>query len=439
MVDRRNVEVERLQQDILQLENQLTAAINVKCEALNKLDEIQSKENSLDFKEKRMEQEKLILTNQIQSLTDDLNRNINELQTIRRDNTLRSLTLDTKLTEKTEELKIANNTILHLTETNNSLIAKAEDLTEKLRSTSEDTGKMMNHYKKELQSANRLADLYKENDDDHSSQINELTSAIVELKKMLNDATEQYGVLETKSKGLTMKFEEELEAKDVVIQSIREELKNASDILKASQQENLNHAVESLAPTAAATSRMIKSGMSLTEIYSMYVKTTEELQIEKRDNLRLNNQMQTIFNELEAKAPEFQKLRAEHNHLAESNQELSQQLQAMINQRIEERDAISDTNAKLSYMERENKNLKIGQSDLARQVCFLLKEIEQVRGGFSSEHDQSISSDMSARDVITKKLVTFSDIQELQENNERLLLLVRDLSTKLEEMEGKIR
>lgn len=42
---------------------------------------------------------------------------------------------------------------------------------------------------------------------------------------------------------------------------------------------------------------------------------------------------------------------------------------------------------------------------------------------------------MSANDVISKKLVTFSDIAELQENNQKLLVLVRDLSSKLEEME----
>lgn len=38
--------------------------------------------------------------------------------------------------------------------------------------------------------------------------------------------------------------------------------------------------------------------------------------------------------------------------------------------------------------------------------------------------------------IISKKLVTFRDIEDLQENNKRLLALVRELSSKHEEMEA---
>lgn len=57
------------------------------------------------------------------------------------------------------------------------------------------------------------------------------------------------------------------------------------------------------------------------------------------------------------------------------------------------------------------------------------------RVGGGSENEQSISSDMSANEVISKKLITFRDTKELQENNLKLILLVRDLSSKLEEIE----
>lgn len=38
--------------------------------------------------------------------------------------------------------------------------------------------------------------------------------------------------------------------------------------------------------------------------------------------------------------------------------------------------------------------------------------------------------------IISKKLVTFRDIEDLQENNKKLLALVRELSNKHEEMEA---
>jgi chromosome segregation ATPase len=50
MVERRNFEVERLEDDIKSLKQQLQGAINAKCEALSKYDEIQHKEANIDFK-----------------------------------------------------------------------------------------------------------------------------------------------------------------------------------------------------------------------------------------------------------------------------------------------------------------------------------------------------------------------------------------------------
>lgn len=50
MVERRNFEVERLGEDIKSLKKQLQSAINAKCEALAKYDEVQHKENNIEFK-----------------------------------------------------------------------------------------------------------------------------------------------------------------------------------------------------------------------------------------------------------------------------------------------------------------------------------------------------------------------------------------------------
>lgn len=52
-----------------------------------------------------------------------------------------------------------------------------------------------------------------------------------------------------------------------------------------------------------------------------------------------------------------------------------------------------------------------------------------------SEAEISISDSLTSADVISKKLVTFSNIEELQATNQKLLAAVRELSTKLEEAE----
>lgn len=86
---------------------------------------------------------------------------------------------------------------------------------------------------------------------------------------------------------------------------------------------------------------------------------------------------------------------------------------------------------------RENARLKKELTDLGRQICHLLREIEQLRNGSSSTStDQEMSDSVSSADIITKRLVTFSDIAELQSNNQRLLALVRELSERQEEAEN---
>ncbi|XP_021710520.1 nucleoprotein TPR isoform X2 [Aedes aegypti] len=434
-VERKTLEVERLQADVMALEHKLKAANVTKCEALAKLEEIQSKEFSLDFKEKRMDKELSMRDNQISKLTEDLNRALQDLQNVRRDQNFKALTTETKLTEKTEELKIATAQIAHLNEQNQELSTRAEDLASKLLQQSEETRKMMDHYRKELQSQTKLCELYQEDCEDNKKQTEELGAAVSELKKLLNEASDSYGKLETQQKTLVMKHEKELEAKNQVIQQLKDELKNANELLKLARQENLEHAVEKLAPTAAATSRLIKSGMTLTELYTMYVKTAEDLQVEKKENSKLQLQIKNIVQELEERAPELTRQQNEYQNLKDANEEMSLQLNKLIEENADVRSELTSMQDKVRYLDSENKKFKLERGDLSRQICHLLREIEQMRGGYASEADQSISSDMSANEVITKKLVTFSDIQELQENNVKLLLVVRDFSAKLEELE----
>lgn len=435
-LESRTAEIERLKGDVRELERQLKAAINAKYDAIAKYDEIQSKEASLEYKERRMEQDKNILTSQLQSMTETYHSNLEELMAIRREKQFTRLDLEAKLNERVEELNIANNTIAHLQESNQTLQNRLEELSAKRKEEADESMKMIDCYKNELLAKSKLADIYKNDNEDTKRHLNELTTAIADLKKMLSDSVEEYGDLETKYKEEALQHSEELKEKDSIIESIRNELKNANDLLKTTQEENLEHVIERVAPSAAATAKIIKSNMTLTEIYSEYVKATESLRFEQRESAKLKIQMKEILQEIEERAPAINKQQIEYDKLIEANAQIREQLDNMITERVVEREKLQEATSKYAYLDRENKRLKTCQVDLSRQVCFLLKEVEQLRGGMVSDgHNQSICTDMSADELITKKLVTFGNMDELQENNQKLLLLVRDLSTKLEEIE----
>lgn len=53
--------------------------------------------------------------------------------------------------------------------------------------------------------------------------------------------------------------------------------------------------VETLFPHAAATSKLVNSGMSLTQIYNEYMLASENLYLEKEETKRLNSYIDTIL------------------------------------------------------------------------------------------------------------------------------------------------
>ena len=70
------------------------------------------------------------------------------------------------------------------------------------------------------------------------------------------------------------------------------------------------------------------------------------------------------------------------------------------------------------------------------QVRVLLLELEEARGNHVVPEEELSSADISSTsDVISQHLVTFRSVEELQQQNQRLLVAIRDLSEAQEEEE----
>lgn len=78
--------------------------------------------------------------------------------------------------------------------------------------------------------------------------------------------------------------------------------------------ESVDAAIGSLSPCAAAASRLIKSGMTLTQIYTQYASVSEELIIEKEENRRLNLYVSTIVKVCVSDWVQRLRLYFPHNH-----------------------------------------------------------------------------------------------------------------------------
>ncbi|KAG6796804.1 nucleoprotein TPR [Apis mellifera caucasica] len=438
-VERRDTEIERMHTELSSLGTQLQNAVAAKCQALAETEEIRSRDMTLEFKEKRLEQERTLLSQQMAGLEEELAKRMSELQATRAEASARALLTDTRLAQRDEELRIANEATAQLRESYTSLQRRCDELAQKLEEQRTHEISMHASYREEIGAQTRLADLYKGMADEANAKAEEFSNAVKELQELLEHATEQYGTLETTHNQFQLQHKQDLDEKEQKIEELSNELNHANELLKNIKQEKLDQAVEQLAPTAAIASRVLRKGLSLTQIYTQLVDVTNELTSEREENERLKSQMDVILRELEEKAPVLQQQREDYENAMTNINTLTSRLDELIaeNHRLEE--TADEANRIAKHHTKENQRLKTELSDLARQVCFLLKEVQENRSGTTiqtNEFSNSMDMDnLASSEIISKKLVTFKDIEELQENNQKLLSIVRTLSSRQEEIE----
>lgn len=113
------------------------------------------------LREKRLEQEANLLKSQVQTLTDELEVKTDELMDLRRTMAVKAVSNESELVTKTEELRIAVETIADLKDANEKLSNRSEELLEKLSSQRESYDVMMDNFHQELTAQTKLAQLYK--------------------------------------------------------------------------------------------------------------------------------------------------------------------------------------------------------------------------------------------------------------------------------------
>ncbi|XP_034479441.1 nucleoprotein TPR isoform X2 [Drosophila innubila] len=438
VIERQNGELERLKQDLSTYQQQLRSAITSKCEAIARFDEVQSKEVSLDIKERRLESERAMLQNEIQLLSSDLNRNNAELQNLRRDHSLNIMHLEVRLKEKCDELQILQTQNAQYSKAIEDLNKKIEDQTDTIFNQNNATEKLIDTLKKELDAKEKLVEIYKNTESENSTERNELLKGITDLKRMVTETTDQYGELESEFQLTKEKHAEEIAALNKTIDSLKTEIAHANDLLKEAQEQSLESVICKLAPTAAVASRLIRSDMSLTELYSMYAKNSEELESKNMENAQLKLQIKSIVEEINERAPIFKKQDLDYSKLTEAHTLLLQQRDELVDKKMSLEQELEQTQFDVNRHVKENKKLKQSQVDLSRQVCLLLDELNCLRAGVSRPRNQPQPGIINnSSDAISRDLVTFESITEMQEQNVKLLSLIRELTTALEANELK--
>ncbi|KAK5623407.1 hypothetical protein CRENBAI_014854 [Crenichthys baileyi] len=441
-LERRSLEVENLNDDLRQL-NEKSVEVNTSKMALQmKLDEHEAAEVNIKYKEKRMEQEKELLHGQMSWFKEELKAKTEELLSLSREKGNEILDLKCMLENKEDELIKLQDQVASLKTSNERHQKENEDMISKLKEAKEQQAVAEEKFRNELNANIKLSNLYKSAAADSEAKSEELSQAVEELHKLLKDAGEANRVLEERLQamnGATDKTVNELKDR---IKNLENELDNANDLLSTSKLRGPAGAamlaedqITTMSPTAAAVSK-IKPGMKLTELYTTYLESQGQLQLERLENKRVNKYLDDIVQEVEAKAPMLKRQRDEHERMQKSVASLSAKLEQAVKEVHRLQNEADEANKQSTVLERDNHRYELQVADMAQQVRVLLIELEEARGNHVLQEEEVSSADISSTsEVISQHLVTFRSVEELQKQNQRLLVALRELSDAQEKEE----
>ncbi|XP_062858102.1 translocated promoter region b, nuclear basket protein isoform X2 [Trichomycterus rosablanca] len=435
-LQRRSEEVESQNEDLRTVNDKLVEVSAAKMQLQLKLDELEASEVAIKYKEKRMNQEKELLQGQVAWLNEELKSKSETLLSLSRQKGSEILELKCSLNNKEDEITRLQDQVASLKATNENKQKQTEELINKLREAKEQQANCEEKFQNELNANIRLSNLYKGAAADAEAKSVELSQAVDELHKLLKEAGEAHKALEEKMASMESCKQREVAEMKERIGSLEKEVDHANDLLSGNKHRvgstsDLVFPAEQLStmsPTASVITK-IKPGMKLTEIYAAYVESQEQLHLEKLESKRVNKYLDDIVQEVEAKAPILKRQREELERTQKSVASLSGKLeQAMQEVQRLQREA-DEAKKRSSMLERDNQRFEMQISDMAHQVRVLLVELEEARGNHVLHDDDEISfADVSSSSaVISQHLVTFRSVEELQQQNQRLLVAIREL------------
>ncbi len=335
---------------------------------------------------------------------------------------------------------------------------KADDAFSRVQQMQEEASRRDEGFKVELDVAHRLAELMKNSADTEKARQKDLQE---QLDIAHEDASEKIGRLsaaldaETSERQAAERRVSELE---VLVERLE------SDVLASQNQpprassfhQGVNgHTGDSPeAPSRVYTPDRfsLKSGLSFTQLVTDYNTLKINFEAEHRRNQKLSSTIDDMIRELENKQPEVEELRADHSRLESDVAEMSSLVDLIGKERDE---AVKDARKHAGQHEAISKEAEVLRQqlrDLSSQVKVLLIQIhlrdqgheelsperyQQLERLAQGQIDEESTEGMTDTDrFISQNLVTFKNIAELQEQNNKLIRLTREVGQRMEQEEA---
>jgi len=261
---------DRLNQDWKSLNTKLTESESRILDLTLKLDECQARETTISFREKQFDLDKKRLLNEIQWLNDELEKKSALILQNKSDFNRRTYEFEANIDELTAENKKLKALVESLQTANESMESQVDDLSGKLQEVRDKFAANKIDFKEEAESRERLLEMYKEENGRGRQELEDAAKAIVEFQKIVSDVKSEYSSLFDEKKMNETAYEAKLKESGEMIAKLEQELKNANELLSIAKRKGATVLSESdiqqLSPAAAVASRLLKNGMTLTQV-----------------------------------------------------------------------------------------------------------------------------------------------------------------------------
>ncbi|KAK9376473.1 TPR/MLP1/MLP2-like protein-domain-containing protein [Lipomyces chichibuensis] len=468
-LDKKNKEIATLNEEFEGLQARYLDCRKNAVNLENKLQQAEAAKLSAKFREQNLTQEIELLKTNSKWLDNELSTKTTEFSNFRKEKSAQVSNLQCQLDSALADVSSFAKTKDTLTDRVSTLSKSLEVALQKVKALQDSSATSEENFKKEMAAQQRLAALWERSTTEARARISELEEALdAERGKETQQAASWQAIAEKERDRA-----DEAETKLASLETELEDLHAAQERLEEQQEQqeqqrtpgtpstphgNGNGSlrdrspVAMFSPSAHAITQVQKSGISLTQLYTDFMKAKHQLEHERRRNKSLQQNFDELIRDLEIRAPIIQADREEASRLKVEIADMSVLLDETEKEKEDLEKQLKASTVIVNDAEREVKIYRQQVHDLSRQVQQLLVELQsQISGaGPLSAADQAalrhIMADTSSTEMqsdtealISERLVTFKNSIELQQQNQNLLRVTRELGDRLEREEAETR
>lgn len=459
VLDSKSIANDALAQDLqkqhqkgLELSQQLTASQQA-------VQTAQSAASSAKFREQSLKQEVVLAKRNNEWFEAELKTKSSEALKYRKEKGAKIAELQRLNDELNSNVEALKRTEQALRSRVDEIQKKAEDSFSKVQQLQEAAAKTEEGFHQELESSRRLAELQSQQTETHRNRLREVEAT---LERAKDDAAEEVGRCRQEAE-VERHDREQAEHRIAELEADIDRLEGliASRPLAGSvpgtPRQGVNGTMfgRSGSPAFFGTpgSARSKPAMTATQAVEESFKLKAQLTTETRKYGRLKDEFDDLLQALEAKQPELEEMQAEHDRLQQEVVEMSKFVDQTGKERDRAKKDARKAESEASTAQAECDILRQQLRDLSAQIKLLVCELDARERGLetlsATERAQlerlargEVSEDalegMTDTDrLISQRLTVFRSVSELQEKNEALLKITRQLGAQMESEEAR--